>query len=151
MSTRSTIWVKIKEEDYGKVLTADVSKLPNAMENFNYDCVPVKIHDHPSKDLWLGIYCHWDGYPDGVGKELMEKFTTYEQALNLVLLGQCSYVIDTICAYHNWRNEPVRIFESQFERPACVEDFAYYFENGTWEVQDWSGRSGDDFVVKVFE
>lgn len=155
MSTRSTIWLKVKEEDYGKVLTADITKLPSLMENFNYDCVPVKIHDCPANGLWLGIYCHFDGDPDGVGAELKKKFTTYEQVLNLILLGQCSYIIDGICAYHNWRNEPVHIYESQFGRPKCTHDFAYYFENDNWDMQELDyynyPTNNSDVVVKKFE
>ena len=133
MSTRSTIWLRIRPEDFGKVMIADIEKLPNPMEEFNYPCKEVKIPDNPGGGvLYMGIYCHSDGYPDGVGAELEEKFTTYEQVLNLILLGQCSYIIDKICSYHNWRNENLYIYKTEYGKPECKYDYAYLFEGDRW-------------------
>ena len=102
MATRSMIWVKIRPEDFGKTMMADTDKLP--MLNFNYPCeeytIPTpKEDDHGN--LWLGIYCHWDGYPDGVGAELKENYSTYEDILNLILLGDCSCIVEDVISYHN--------------------------------------------------
>ena len=135
MSTTSMIWVRVREEDFGKVMKADITKLPNPIDNFNYPCSEVLIHSNPTnKVLYMGIYCHYDGYPSGVGTELNTKFTTYEQVLNLILLGGCSYIIDTICSYHNWRNEGTKIIKKEFERPKyCgLYNYEYIFEDGEW-------------------
>lgn len=136
MSTRSMIYVRVNEEDFGKVLTCDISKLPNPMTELNYPCVEYRIHPNPlDKVLYLGIYCHFDGYPGGVGAELINKFNTYEKALNLILLGACSYIIDSIKSYHNWRNEDIEIHSVQGRTPTFKGDMIshkYVFENGKW-------------------
>lgn len=145
MSTSSMIWVKVREEDFGKVLTADITKLPNTVEKLNFPCKPVKIHSNPGGNtLYLGIYCHFDGYFSGVGEELYNKFTTYEQVLNLILLGECSYIIDSICSYHNWRGEELTIRYAEFERPKSTQDYYYLFEDGKWSTQP-----GKQCVYKV--
>ena len=136
MSTRSTIWVKINKEDFGKSLMCDINKLPNPLIENNYPCGNVKIHPNPIDDtLYLGIYCHFDGYPEGVGAELINKFNTYESALNLILLGGCSHIITDIKSYHNWRNEDIEIYSVQGRTPTAGGDMIshkYVFENGKW-------------------
>ena len=66
MSTRSTISVKIPTEMIGKVY-----------EN---------IHGH---QVYLGgeymvIYCHFDGYLDGVGEILQCYYDSFEKAFELI-------------------------------------------------------------------
>lgn len=39
------------------------------------------------------IYCHWDGYPEGVGNELITRFNSRELAEGLVELGNRSWLI----------------------------------------------------------
>ena len=36
------------------------------------------------------IYCHWDGYPEGVGKVLKENYTDAEKVKKLIDLGDIS-------------------------------------------------------------
>ena len=137
MSTRSMIYVKVNEEDFGKVMTCDIVKLPNPIIDLNYPCVEYHIHPNPTdKVLYLGIYCHFDGYPSGVGKELKENFNTYEKALNLILLGSCSSIITNIRTYHNWRNEDLEIVCKQGLPPKLGDsiDYGYIFENGKWNI-----------------
>ena len=42
------------------------------------------------------IYCHWDGYPEGVGATLHEHYTATETIANLMALGDLSALGDTI-------------------------------------------------------
>ena len=111
------------------------------MDN-NYPCqeytIPTpKEDDHGN--LWLGAYCHWDGYPEGVGAELKGHYNTYEDILNLILLGQLSYICDSVCAYHNRRNEEHRIAVDKNDLPKGSDyiDYTYYFENGEWTYTQW--------------
>jgi len=39
------------------------------------------------------VYCHWDGYPEGVGNELITRFNSRELAEGLVELGNRSWLI----------------------------------------------------------
>jgi hypothetical protein len=36
------------------------------------------------------IYCHWDGYPEGVGKTLQEHYTNPDKVAQLMALGDLS-------------------------------------------------------------
>ena len=49
-----------------------------------------------TNDVYKGIYCHWDGYEDGVGKTLKTNFNTKRDALEIVELGACSAIADCV-------------------------------------------------------
>jgi hypothetical protein len=54
------------------------------------------------------IYCHFDGYIDGVGKTLQENYNTREKMEQLIALGDISSLGKTIeetVAYHRDRGE----------------------------------------------
>ncbi len=89
MSTRSTISVKIPTEMIGKVY-----------EN---------IHGH---QVYLGgeymvIYCHFDGYLDGVGEILQCYYDSFEKAFELILGGDISSIAESLegCDYYVRRGE----------------------------------------------
>lgn len=42
------------------------------------------------------IYCHWDGYPEGVGETLQTHYSTPEQVRELLNVGDISSLCDTI-------------------------------------------------------
>jgi hypothetical protein len=56
------------------------------------------------------IYCHFDGYPDGVGKTLKEHYTDRNKIQTLIDLGDISSLgeneIETV-AYHRDRGEKI--------------------------------------------
>lgn len=45
---------------------------------------------HRADDQWVRIYCHWDGYLEGVGKTLHEHYDSQERAEELVSQGDIS-------------------------------------------------------------
>ena len=101
MSTTSTIYVKVRKEDKGKALKCDLSKvslnLNNSLrikvEEIERKITPIKL----DKD-YIRIYVHWSGDVDGVGRELLNNYD-YEKALNLILLGDESDIIDVCTPY----------------------------------------------------
>lgn len=55
------------------------------------------------------IYCHWDGYPSGVGQTLMENYTSptkVDALLGLGDLSALSFTPEQSVAYHRDRKEP---------------------------------------------
>jgi len=42
------------------------------------------------------IYCHFDGYPSGVGKTLMENYQDREKVEALISLGDISFLMEEI-------------------------------------------------------
>ena len=78
-----------------------------------------------NKDEWEAVYCHFDGYPDGVGDILVKHYSEIDDAKALISLGQLSYIRPTTeesFAYHRDReedwalNKPIKGFggESEF-------------------------------------
>ena len=51
---------------------------------------------------YLTIYCHWDGYPDGVGQTLHDHYKTFDQVQNLILLGNLSSLGPTLGEKHDF-------------------------------------------------
>ena len=105
------------------------------------------------------IYCHFDGYLDGVGKKLFEHYDR-EKTEKLIELGDISVLgestLDTI-AYHRDRNEDLHF--KMF--PNVPDLFDYGFESGIeyiycltiggiWLVNKL-GRSTVDILVEELE
>ena len=105
------------------------------------------------------IYCHFDGYPEYVGKVLVENYDTTEKVEELLALGDLSSlgervkpnenethtfensVDDVTVAYHRDRGEELiaaRTYSSigkfirAFEDAWC--EFFYVFDNNEWYV-----------------
>lgn len=93
---------------------------------------PVKI-----TKSFLGIYCHWDGYPDTVGKALVAKFDTFAKAFNLIIGGDCSVITeDQVLRYatrpaEEWKS----IQPKQLDKVQKFTEWAHYvyvFKNDHW-------------------
>ena len=90
------------------------------------------------------IYCHFDGYPSGVGAALTSPWWSTSAAVSALLelgdistLGRC---IETTTAYHRDRGEELNIrqFEStaallEAARAAGVE-YVYTWSEGRWQT-----------------
>jgi hypothetical protein len=107
------------------------------------------------------IYCHFDGYPEGVGEKLILHYDTEEKVKALIALGDLSHltselspapgvihnfnnpVFSVTIAYHRDRGED---FNQEHHTNAeeffngDVEDFGYLFQNGEWSFVDGYGE-----------
>ena len=104
------------------------------------------------------IYCHWDGYPEGVGATLQEHYTNPEKVAALIALGDISSlgrfvdvnipgVVHTFdnpdegvtVAYHRDRGEEFRAPRvdasvEAFSR-SDIEEYGYVFtQSGEWKT-----------------
>jgi hypothetical protein len=91
---------------------------------------------------YLGIYCHWSGYPSDVGKVLKEKFSKYEDILNLLVGGDCSFICsDGVRHYANRTSEEWKwIKPKKADSPSEIaehtdHEYAYLFEDGEWTMR----------------
>jgi hypothetical protein len=94
-----------------------------------------------------GIYCHHDGYLEGVGAALKAHYTTVRQVLDLVALGSLSSLgedLDVTQAYHRDRGEDLDI--STYDSPVDIRfddggyEFIYLFrpgQNGEGGTYTW--------------
>ena len=55
-------------------------------------------------DKIVSIYCHWDGYPDGVGKTLKQHWNTEEKINQLMELGDLSVLGSELGEKHEFDN-----------------------------------------------
>ena len=84
----------------------------------------------------LEIYHHWDGYPENLGKTLLEQYNDYDTILNLLLGGDASTINNNhVCQYCAWRGEDWEYVKpKQLDKPSFNEEYLYKFENGVWTV-----------------
>lgn len=61
------------------------------------------------------IYCHWDGYPDGVGKTLLNYYNTPTAREQLIALGDLSSLGSKIGEKHpfDWRDGNMSAIEHE--------------------------------------
>ena len=52
------------------------------------------------------VYCHWDGYPDGVGATLAEYYTDTATIDRLLDLGDLSVLDENLGQKHDFENRP---------------------------------------------
>ena len=126
MSTRSNIAIILKEEDKEVVFKALNEKLEEAGERFRYGVDNGNV---------LQIYCHHDGYLQGVGYELLNKFNSYDKALKLILAGDCSYIEDGVACHYTSKGEDWasnRPEQKMYARR--LEDYLYVFKDGNWKI-----------------
>jgi hypothetical protein len=113
-----------------------------------------------------GIYCHWDGYPEYVGKMLLNHYNNDDIVNGLMNLGDLSILSenmnptgphyfnnpqDGVCvAYGRDRGETgptnSRTFEDlgEYENSASNTwaDYQYLFDNGKWSYRNTYGKGG---------
>lgn len=91
-----------------------------------------------------GVYCHHDGYLDGVGKTLKENYTTTKSVKDLVALGSLSSLgedLDVTQAFHRDRGEPgldISIYGSlgQLRFGDGGYEYLYIFTPEGWTVAE---------------
>ena len=112
MSTRSNIYLKLKDESKGQTIKFDFSKLPTAHGEQHAKLeFPIKDVTIPKNAEYIGVYHHWDGYITGVGETLLESYTDYDTILNMLIMGDISTINGGVTSYQGWRNE---------DCPACI-------------------------------
>lgn len=133
MSTNSNICVLLKEEDRNKTM----KHIGNEHDDYwGSEKRETGVFDevNPEGKEILYVYCHWDGYPDGVGAALLAEYTDYDNVLNLVLGGDMSSVGKY---YANRKGEkwehiqPQAVSEDDIER----QEYDYLFKDGEWFVR----------------
>ena len=124
MSTRSNIAILLRPEDRNKNFETPWGQTVNA-----------------NGKKFLYVYCHNDGYPEGVGADLHNMFDDgdYDEALEYILMGDRS---TTDLSYWGWRREKCAPDAADTEEEMYQEDYLYIIEevNGSLKVRQY----GDD-------
>lgn len=91
------------------------------------------------------IYCHFDGYPEGVGAMLLENYNTKELVEKLISNGDMSSIGGTTekCVfYHRDRGEELDIgsYKTKAELKKAYKDswceYLYVFNKNVWYCND---------------
>lgn len=94
------------------------------------------------------VYCHWDGYLEGVGETLLNYYNSQELAEELVKEGDMSCIGEKCScpeghSYENQvngytvyygrdRGEKGTGYKVSEQRPKLSEEYLYVFEDGKW-------------------
>lgn len=105
------------------------------------------------------IYCHWDGYPAGVGAILKHHYTDEKKIQKLINLGDISVLAKNIeptsehtfdnpqenvtVAYHRdnkepWEDTKAKIIDDEFLTEEGMIEYAYLYDEyiKKWKCQD---------------
>jgi hypothetical protein len=98
---------------------------------------------NPETDMYESIYCHWDGYPQGVGVTLRDNYSYGDSPAVLISFGDISSLRDTLFetqkeAYKLRGDSDVdaKIFRfmsemiEYYRNMSC--EYGYIFRDGTW-------------------
>jgi len=110
MSTRCNVALLLREEDRNKTFSAPWDEY---------------LTVSPDGAKYLNIYIHNDGYPEGVGRDLVELMSesNYEDALDFILHGDRSTVN---LSYHAWRDEHwCNVKPAPMYKPTLDNDYLY--------------------------
>ena len=135
MSTRSNIAILLRPEDRNKDFKTPWGEVVNA-----------------NGKKYLYVYCHNDGYPEGVGADLINMFDgdKYEKALKYILKGDRS---TTDLSYWEWRKEQCAPRAADTEEEMYQNDYLYVIEevDVTMQVRlygddddDWNDDEEDE-------
>lgn len=99
-----------------------------------------------SADGYQAVYCHWDGYPDYVGRVLCENYYDVDKVFQLMELGDMSCLKETIsetefygrdrgeddveAAYHATLEDVAKTGRSR------GAEYVYLYENHIWHVKN---------------
>lgn len=89
------------------------------------------------------IYCHWDGYPSGVGRTLAEHYTDPSKIDDLLMLGDLSILGSEIGSQHD--------FDARFEDSDLRANWcrAYGRDRGEEGCHYSRFSSPDEFVSEM--
>ena len=100
---------------------------------------------NPDTNDYTAIYCHYDGYPTGVGLKLRDNYNTDASVNVLMKLGDISALRDTLVetmpeAYSVLNRSPDTEATTHKYRHVMFDDFrsrsceyGYIWQNGVWE------------------
>jgi hypothetical protein len=115
-------------------------------------------------------YCHFDGYPNGVGHTLVENYSEIEKVEELLSFGDMSFLSPKVNpdGIHNFNSpeKDVTVFYGRdrgetgidsvttpmdeylsVKHSSCI-DYQYLFSGGQWWVYDNNDKSGWELVKR---
>lgn len=94
---------------------------------------------------WRAIYCHWDGYLEGVGIALLLNHNTQKAAEALIAKGDHSVIEkQRTVSYFELREDPIKVVVSEtYAECRQIRDFEEF--NYVWNGVRWSETDNPDW------
>lgn len=98
-------------------------------------------------DTYTAIYCHWDGYPTGVGLTLRDHYNDDQKVRMLVDMGGLSSLGDTLMENRSLDDEPsilfksIQVMEEHYRHMWC--EYGYIWRNNRWDCFELNPREID--------
>ena len=89
------------------------------------------------------VYCHYDGYLDGVGKTLLENYNDFESIMDLVGFGDMSSLGTSIGEKHDFNRINVSAEETERTKGWCM---FYNRDRGESDVSFGTFQNEDAFL-----
>ncbi len=103
--------------------------------------------------ILCGVYCHWDGYPKGVGATLLKYYNSKAKIKELLLRGDMSSLGDTIASTKFYQKDYNKLKETTFDFIILHQndcEYVYYFNDwNEWEVIR-NRRLVENYISKDF-
>lgn len=155
MSTRSTIVIKLRDEDLNRTLKVDKEFAKS--HGLSEETI-AKIGEVATKNdkPYLEIYCHHDGYPEHNGEVLALHYGDYEKVKNLVLCGNTSWIdagaTGVYVENEDWEDNAPERMEQAYPVSGDSE-YIYVFEDGKWKFSElhWSYNYPEVKLAKALE
>jgi hypothetical protein len=103
------------------------------------------------------IYCHWDGYPAGVGAGLSQNYNSKEQAEELIALGGFSSLMETLeetrggvyMTAHYLPSDPARTFTDTTDWVQNFNAGEEYFYLWNPDTNQWTYSDGEKMFLGI--
>lgn len=99
------------------------------------------------------IYCHWDGYPAGVGAGLIQNYNSKEKAQALIELGGFSSLQDTLeetkAGAYGTESDRARKFESVTDWVQNFNAGEEYFYLWNPDLGYWTFSDGEKMFLGI--
>ncbi len=117
----------------------------------------IAIEDKETKDITV-VYCHWDGYLEGVGAELLEQYDSLGMVEELIRGGDMSslgshyaQMPDRAEPPYNetWENNKPKTYQNEYTlmsdlRGDVFIEYIYLFRDGKWFVSELICKENKD-------
>ena len=117
----------------------------------------IAIEDKETKVLTV-VYCHWDGYLEGVGAELLEQYNNLSMAEELIKGGDMSSLgshyaqMPERAEYpysETWEDHKPKTFQNEYTlmydlRGDVFIEYIYLFKNDKWFVSELIYKNDND-------
>jgi hypothetical protein len=92
-------------------------------------------------ETYDAVYCHFDGYPSGVGTTLKDYYKTEDKIRTLISFGGMSCLKDNVsdCEFYTKRGEKFHnyvMFSFEQLKQEATDiwcEYLYFFQDGGWE------------------